>query len=182
VTGKLRAHTPKEKGHDHRLAGCFPPAVVERLMRASGLTLRELSKALDLSRRSLKRRRRSGKPAWYESDRLYRLARLLAIANEYLGNHSLARALARAAPIAPSAGGRRWRPSTRRSALAKLRIFLAESPTAESAESNLSAPAHRVCRKSLRRRRRLSLLPAAGRVRELGVSGSRHARIFRSPG
>jgi putative toxin-antitoxin system antitoxin component (TIGR02293 family) len=69
----------------------FPPAVVERLMRASGLTLRELSSALDLSPRSLQRRRRSGKLARYESDRLYRLARLVAIANDYLGNQERAR-------------------------------------------------------------------------------------------
>jgi predicted transposase YdaD len=35
----------------------FPPVVVEELMRASGLTLRELADALDLSPRSLQRRR-----------------------------------------------------------------------------------------------------------------------------
>src|SRR6201997_4639876 len=69
----------------------FPPAVVEELMRASGLTLKELAAALDLSPRSLQRRRRSGKLARYESDRLYRLARLVAIANEYLGNAERAR-------------------------------------------------------------------------------------------
>jgi putative toxin-antitoxin system antitoxin component (TIGR02293 family) len=69
----------------------FPPAVVEELMRASGLTLRELAGALDLSPRSLQRRRRSGKLARYESDRLYRLARLVAIANEYLGDQERAR-------------------------------------------------------------------------------------------
>jgi putative toxin-antitoxin system antitoxin component (TIGR02293 family) len=68
----------------------FPPAVVEELMRASGLTLRELANALDLSPRSLQRRRRSGRLARYESDRLYRLARIVAIANEYLGGHETA--------------------------------------------------------------------------------------------
>jgi putative toxin-antitoxin system antitoxin component (TIGR02293 family) len=65
----------------------FPPAVVEELMRASGLTLKELAAALDLSPRSLQRRRRSGRLARYESDRLYRLARIVALANQYLGNH-----------------------------------------------------------------------------------------------
>ena len=35
----------------------FPPAVVEELMLASGLTLKELAAALDLSSRSLQRRR-----------------------------------------------------------------------------------------------------------------------------
>jgi uncharacterized protein (DUF2384 family) len=48
-------------------------------MRASGLTLGELASALDLSPRSLQRRRRSGKLARYESDRLYRLARIVAL-------------------------------------------------------------------------------------------------------
>ena len=69
----------------------FPPVVVERVMRASGLTLKELAAALDLSARSLQRRRRSGKLARYESDRLYRLARLVAIASDYLGDQERAR-------------------------------------------------------------------------------------------
>jgi putative toxin-antitoxin system antitoxin component (TIGR02293 family) len=86
----------------------FPPAVVEELMRASGLTLRELASALDLSARSLQRRRRGGRLARYESDRLYRLARIVAIANEHLGDHERAmrwlkrpnRALGGLAPVA----------------------------------------------------------------------------------
>jgi len=65
----------------------FPPAVVAELMRTSGLTLKELASALDLSPRSLQRRRRSGRLARYESDRLYRLARIVAIASQYLGDH-----------------------------------------------------------------------------------------------
>jgi putative toxin-antitoxin system antitoxin component (TIGR02293 family) len=68
----------------------FPPAVVEELMRTSGLTLKELASALDLSPRSLQRRRRSGRLARYESDRLYRLARIVAIASEFLGDHERA--------------------------------------------------------------------------------------------
>lgn len=68
----------------------FPPAVVEELMRTSGLTLKELSGALDLSPRSLQRRRRSGRLARYESDRLYRLARIVALADEFLGDHERA--------------------------------------------------------------------------------------------
>jgi putative toxin-antitoxin system antitoxin component (TIGR02293 family) len=68
----------------------FPPAVVEELMRTSGLTLKELSGALDLSPRSLQRRRRSGRLARYESDRLYRLARIVALADEFLGDHGKA--------------------------------------------------------------------------------------------
>ena len=86
----------------------FPPAVVKELMRTSGLTLKELASALDLSPRSLQRRRRSGRLARYESDRLYRLARIVAIANEYLGDHARAmrwlkhpnRALGGVAPVA----------------------------------------------------------------------------------
>lgn len=86
----------------------FPPAVVQELMQASGLTLKELAAALDLSPRSLQRRRGSGKLARYESDRLYRLARIVALANEYLGGRERAihwlkhpnRALGGIAPLA----------------------------------------------------------------------------------
>src|SRR5713226_10360121 len=85
----------------------FPPAVVEELMQASGLTLKELADALDLSPRSLQRRRR-GRLARFESDRLYRLARLLALARESLGDGARAsrwlkrtnRALGGVAPLA----------------------------------------------------------------------------------
>src|ERR1700685_1501250 len=85
----------------------FPPAVVEELMRASGLTLKELAGALDLSARSLQRRRRAGRLARFESDRLYRLARIVALAQQSLGNRQSAarwlkrsnRALGGAAPI-----------------------------------------------------------------------------------
>lgn len=68
----------------------FPPRVVEELMRASGLTLKELAAALDLSPRSLQRRRRTGRLARYESDRLYRLARIVALADDFLGDHDRA--------------------------------------------------------------------------------------------
>jgi|SRR5712691_4602076 len=86
----------------------FPPAVVEELMRASGLSLKELAESLDLSPRSLQRRRRSGRLARFESDRLYRLARIVALARQSLGNQELAmrwlkranRALGGLAPIA----------------------------------------------------------------------------------
>jgi putative toxin-antitoxin system antitoxin component (TIGR02293 family) len=86
----------------------FRPAVVEELMRASGLTLKELATALDLSPRSLQRRRNRGRLARYESDRLYRLARIVAIANDFLGDRERAsrwlkrpnRALGGVAPVA----------------------------------------------------------------------------------
>ena len=85
----------------------FPPAVVEELMHASGLTLKELADALDLSPRSLQRRRSSGRLARFESDRLYRLARIVALAQQCLGDRQRAarwlkrsnRALGGAAPI-----------------------------------------------------------------------------------
>src|SRR5258708_6725203 len=64
----------------------FPPAVIERLMQASGLTLKELAASLDLSPRSLQRRPSGGRLAPFESDRLYRLARLLALAPEAPGS------------------------------------------------------------------------------------------------
>jgi putative toxin-antitoxin system antitoxin component (TIGR02293 family) len=90
--GKRTLGRPLSSDRDMREAirEGFPPAVVEELMRASGLTLKELANALDLSPRSLQRRRRSGRLALYESDRLYRLARILAIANEYLGDQQRA--------------------------------------------------------------------------------------------
>jgi putative toxin-antitoxin system antitoxin component (TIGR02293 family) len=86
----------------------FPPAVVEELMQASGLTLKELAESLDLSARSLQRRRRSGRLARFESDRIYRLARIVALARQNLGGSDLAlrwlkrpnRALGGSAPIA----------------------------------------------------------------------------------
>src|SRR5271166_6611854 len=85
----------------------FPLEVLQELMRASGLTLKELAGALDLSPRSLQRRRR-GRLARFESDRLYRMARLLALARETLGDGPRAsrwlkrtnRALGGVAPIA----------------------------------------------------------------------------------
>lgn len=68
----------------------FPSAVVQELMRASDLTLKELAAALDLSPRSLQRRHHGGRLAAYESDRLYRLARIVALAGECLGDHARA--------------------------------------------------------------------------------------------
>jgi putative toxin-antitoxin system antitoxin component (TIGR02293 family) len=85
----------------------FPHGVLEELMRRADLTLKELADALDLSTRSLQRRRR-GRLARFESDRLYRLARVLALARESLGDAARAsrwlkrtnRALGGVAPIA----------------------------------------------------------------------------------
>jgi putative toxin-antitoxin system antitoxin component (TIGR02293 family) len=86
----------------------FRPLVLNELMRGSGLTLKELAGALDLSTRSLQRRRSGGRLARYESDRLYRLARIVALASDSLGDRARAmrwlkrpnRALGNSAPIA----------------------------------------------------------------------------------
>ena len=73
-----------------------------------GLSIKELAACLDLSARSLQRRRREGRLARYESDRLYRLARIVALAKSSLGGRDAAirwlkrpnRALGGKAPLA----------------------------------------------------------------------------------
>ena len=67
----------------------FPHAALEELLRTSGLGLRDLASVLDLSPRSLQRRS-GGRLARHESDRLYRLARILALAHEFLGGRERA--------------------------------------------------------------------------------------------
>jgi putative toxin-antitoxin system antitoxin component (TIGR02293 family) len=68
----------------------FPQKVVGSVMNSAGLTLKELSATLDLSPRSLQRRRVQGRLARYESDRLYRLARIIALAKRYIGDEKAA--------------------------------------------------------------------------------------------
>jgi putative toxin-antitoxin system antitoxin component (TIGR02293 family) len=68
----------------------FPQPVVQEVMHGAGITLKELASSLDLSARSLQRRRREGRLAGYESDRLYRLARIVALAKHYIGNEEAA--------------------------------------------------------------------------------------------
>jgi putative toxin-antitoxin system antitoxin component (TIGR02293 family) len=68
----------------------FPQTVVAVVMRSAGLTLKGLAACLDLSPRSLQRRRGQGRLARYESDRLYRLARVVALAKHYLGGEEAA--------------------------------------------------------------------------------------------
>ncbi len=104
----LGRHLSNDRDLREAIREGFRPAVVEELMRASGLTLKELANALDLSPRSLQRRRNSGRLARYESDRLYRLARIVAIATDFLGDRERAlrwlkrpnRALGGIAPVA----------------------------------------------------------------------------------
>ena len=66
----------------------FPQPVIQSLMDACGLTLPQLAEALDLSSRSLQRRKSEGRLARHESDRLYRLARIFALSKRYLGNQA----------------------------------------------------------------------------------------------
>ncbi len=68
----------------------FPHAAVEGLLESSGLSLQQIASSLDLSVRSLQRRKLQGRLARYESDRLYRLARLVALAEYFLGDHQRA--------------------------------------------------------------------------------------------
>lgn len=68
----------------------FPHTVVDALVGGSGLTLQEVASSLDLSTRSLQRRKHQGRLARHESDRLYRLARLLALAEYFIGSRDTA--------------------------------------------------------------------------------------------
>jgi putative toxin-antitoxin system antitoxin component (TIGR02293 family) len=68
----------------------FPQRVVDELMEAAHLSVKEVAAALDLSSRSLQRRRRQGRLARYESDRIYRLARIIALARSSLGSRAAA--------------------------------------------------------------------------------------------
>jgi putative toxin-antitoxin system antitoxin component (TIGR02293 family) len=75
----------------------FPQQVIEELMEAADLSIKELAVCLDLSSRSLQRRRREGRLARSESDRIYRLARIVALAKSSLGGrHAATRWLKRA--------------------------------------------------------------------------------------
>ncbi len=64
----------------------FPQPVLQQVLDGSGLTLVEMAEALDLSPRSLQRRKSQGRLAPLESDRLYRLARIVALAKKYIGS------------------------------------------------------------------------------------------------
>jgi putative toxin-antitoxin system antitoxin component (TIGR02293 family) len=65
----------------------FPLSVVERFHESSGLSIQEIASSFDLNLRSLRRRKHQGRLARYESDRLYRLARLVALAEHFVGDH-----------------------------------------------------------------------------------------------
>jgi len=69
------------------IRGGLPHGVIRQLMRSSGLSLKELAAAVDISVRSLQRRR-LGRLARHESDRIYRLARIVALAKLSLGDEA----------------------------------------------------------------------------------------------
>ncbi len=69
----------------------FPQGVLGAVMDSAGISLNPLAAMLDLSARSLQRRRKEGRLTLYESDRLYRLARILAIATRQLGGDAIAK-------------------------------------------------------------------------------------------
>ena len=67
----------------------FPHEALNALT-STGLSLQEVASSLDLSLRSLQRRKSQGRLARYESDRLYRLARLVSLAANFLGDRKVA--------------------------------------------------------------------------------------------
>jgi putative toxin-antitoxin system antitoxin component (TIGR02293 family) len=64
----------------------FPQPVLKEVMESAGLNMEELAEALGVSLRSLQRRKGQGKLAADESDRIYRLARMIALAKHYIGD------------------------------------------------------------------------------------------------
>ena len=87
----LGRHFRTDRDLDIAIREGFPQKVVAEIMHSADLTLKELAASLDLSPRSLQRRRREGRLAKYESDRIYRLARIIALAKRYIGDEVRAR-------------------------------------------------------------------------------------------
>jgi putative toxin-antitoxin system antitoxin component (TIGR02293 family) len=77
-------HTEQDMNKEIR-AG-FPYTAVEHFRVAAGLSWAELAGSLGLSVRSLQRRKHQGRLEGYESDRIYRLARIVALSADYLGS------------------------------------------------------------------------------------------------
>ena len=90
--GETALGRPVHTGEDMKAAirEGFPRAVVQAVVEASGLTLQEVASSLDLSVRSLRRPKHEGRLEKYESDRLYRLARMMALAEHFIGSHKKA--------------------------------------------------------------------------------------------
>ena len=88
---KLGRHLRTDRDLDAAIRQGFPQSVVAEIMNSADITLKELAASLDLSPRSLQRRRRERRLAKYESDRIYRLARIIALAKRYIGDEEKAR-------------------------------------------------------------------------------------------
>jgi putative toxin-antitoxin system antitoxin component (TIGR02293 family) len=90
--GETALGRPVHTGEDMKAAirEGFPQPVVQAVVEASGLTLKEVASSLDLSVRSLRSPKHEGRLAKYESDRLYRLARMMVLAEHFIGSHKKA--------------------------------------------------------------------------------------------
>ncbi|HSW48947.1 MAG TPA: antitoxin Xre/MbcA/ParS toxin-binding domain-containing protein [Bryobacteraceae bacterium] len=89
--GAVFARMPRTEGDlREAIREGLPQTAVTELMQSAGLTLKELAASLDLSPRSLQRRRSQGRLASHESDRLFRLARIVALAKRHLGDEERA--------------------------------------------------------------------------------------------
>jgi putative toxin-antitoxin system antitoxin component (TIGR02293 family) len=77
-------HTEQDMNREI-LAG-FPHSAVEHFRIVASLSWAELAASLGLSVRSLQRRKHQGRLEGYESDRIYRLARIVALSADYLGS------------------------------------------------------------------------------------------------
>lgn len=64
----------------------FPRSVIDEVMRSADLRLKEVAAAIDLSPRSLQRLRKEWRLTPFQSDRLYRLARIVVLAKRSLGD------------------------------------------------------------------------------------------------
>ncbi|HVW86865.1 MAG TPA: antitoxin Xre/MbcA/ParS toxin-binding domain-containing protein, partial [Bryobacteraceae bacterium] len=68
----------------------FSSRVLDSLMQSSGLSLKEIADSVGLPVRTLQRHKSEGRFDAAESDRLYRLAHILAMAERYLGDRERA--------------------------------------------------------------------------------------------
>ena len=75
-----------------RIRRGLPISELDELMSRFGIRLEEISEALDISKRTIGRRRKVGRLQPAESDRLYRLRRLAEMARTVLGDHARASA------------------------------------------------------------------------------------------
>ena len=107
----------------------LPYASFEVLSAKLGLARDEAAHALHLPHRTIARRKKQKKLRADESDRVLRLARIIAQATATLGSETKPWGGC-AVPIEPSVMFRRSNCSTRTSGFDKLKIFLAASSTA----------------------------------------------------